>query len=161
MAKLICGIDNGVSGSIGIICEDGSVHFHLTPVKKTLNYTKTKSWLNRIDVVKLEEILTALPVENSHVYLERPMVNPGRFKATVSALRALEATLIVIERLKLPLTYEDSKEWQKEMLPKGLEGTDELKAASLAIGNRLWPSVKFKSDADALLMAEWARRKFV
>ena len=96
--------------------------------------------------------------ESSLVLIERPMVNPARFLASTSALRALEATLIVVEELKLPVRYLDSKEWQSEILPKGVEGPDELKAASLDIGQRLFPSLQFKKDADSILIAEWARR---
>ena len=49
--------------------------------------------------------------------IERPMVNPKRFEATVSALRALEATLIVLESLNIGKEYCDSKGWQKALLP--------------------------------------------
>ena len=52
--------------------------------------------------------------------------------------------------------YVDSREWQKVMLPSGLQG-DELKKASLEVGRRLWPSINFKPDADAMLMARWAQ----
>ena len=67
--------------------------------------------------------------------------------------------MIVIEQLRLPYRYIDSKEWQKELLPSGLAKL-ELKIASLQIGQRLFPNVNFKGfpDADGLLIAEWARR---
>ena len=35
------------------------------------------------------------------VVLERPMVNPSRFKASKSALRAYEATLIILELISI------------------------------------------------------------
>jgi hypothetical protein len=56
--------------------------------------------------------------------------------------------------------YCDSKDWQKDMLPRGCK-KEELKTASLDIGKRLFPSIDWKGfkDADSLLMAEWARRK--
>ena len=95
------------------------------------------------------------------VFLERPFT--GKFnKANVSAARALESTLIALERMELPFEYVDSKEWQKEMLPKGIKGTPELKKASLDIGCRLFPKHKEKikkhGDADGLLIAEYYRR---
>jgi hypothetical protein len=154
------GIDNGVTGSIGVLGPKGIQQFHTTPVKKELNYTKTKAWINRIDTAALKIIFDnlALVPANSLVLIERPMVNPGRFKATVSALRALEATLITVESFNLPIRYVDSKEWQQNILPEGLEGPEELKAASLSIGKRLFPNLTFKKDADSILMAEWARR---
>ena len=96
------------------------------------------------------------------VFLERPMVNPGRFQATASALRAMEATLIVLEMFKLPLQYVDSKQWQKALLPSGIKGPAELKKASMDIGCRMFPHlseiIKKQGDADGLLIAEWARR---
>ena len=93
--------------------------------------------------------------------LERPMVNPGRFKATISAIRCLEATVIALESLYIPYMYIDSKEWQRSMLPDGIKGAPNLKKASLDIGNRMWPSLmnsKMK-DADSLLIAEYCKRK--
>jgi hypothetical protein len=87
------------------------------------------------------------------------MVNPMRFLATTSALRALEATLIVIEQLELPYQYIDSKEWQKALLPHGLK-REELKKAAIDIAKRLFPQFTNLSSgqADALLIAEYARR---
>ncbi len=155
------GIDNGVSGSIAVIGSDSRVSLIFPmPVKKELNYTKAKGWINRVDAEKLRSIIDPF-IEFSKVYLERPMINPKRWKASVSAIRALEATLIVCEQLGLSVQYVDSKEWQKVMLPKGLK-SEELKSASLSIGKRMFPSLKnhFKKDADSLLMAEWARRKY-
>lgn len=148
------GIDNGVSGSIGIINGDEALYLH-TPVKKELNYTKTKQWLHRVDGIELKKILSSYQ-NIVKIAIERPMINPGRFKATVSAIRALEATLIVIEDLKLPYEYCDSKSWQKELLPKDLE-KDELKEASLQIGKRMFPKIDFKgfTDADGLLIAAY------
>lgn len=79
----------------------------------------------------------------------------------MSAIRALEATLTVLEFLKIPYAFCDSKEWQRELLPKGLR-KEELKTASLQVGKRLFPSVNFDGfkDADGLLIAEYCRRKY-
>ena len=155
--KNYLGIDNGVTGSIGIIL-DNEYNYFKTPVKKELSYTKTKQWLNRIDFDALKKDLS---IYNIHIaVIERPMVNPGRFKATMSAMRALEATQIILEQLKIPYQWIDSKEWQKAMLPAGLE-KEELKEASLQIGKRLFPNIKWDDfdDADGILIAEYARRK--
>ena len=150
------GIDNGVTGSIGIVYDESSEFYH-TPVKNELSYTKAKKWIDRIDSVMLKKMLEGHNVKM--VALERPMVDPRKFAATQSAMRALEATLVVIEDLKYPYKYIDSKEWQKEMLPSGLKGT-ELKKASLDIGKRLFPrhAEFFKADADGILIAEYLRR---
>lgn len=155
--KTYIGVDNGVSGSIGIIPHHGADPcFHLTPTESHLSYTKEAKNITRINWNELTELLK--PVSCPFAILERPMVNPQRFQASASALRALEATLIVLESLQIPYRYVDSKEWQKDMLPKGVKG-EALKTASLNIGQRLFPQFKFKGDADGILIAEWARRK--
>ena len=119
--KSYIGIDNGVSGTIGIISE-GKTYFFKTPVKVEQNYTKTKSNVTRIDVLELDRLLQKF--ENPFAVLERPMVNPKRFKATTSALRALEATITFLEASEIGFVYCDSKAWQRELLPKGVKGAD-------------------------------------
>lgn len=153
------GFDNGVSGSIGIISScTTNKQFFLTPTFSSQDYTKKKKNISRVDSNQLKTILAK--IDNPFAILERPMVNPGRFAATASALRCLEATLIILELLTIPYIFIDSKEWQKEMLPKGIKGAPNLKKASLDIGIRLFPEFKnlFKGDADGILIAEWARR---
>jgi len=156
------GCDNGTTGNIGVIAPSETLYFPM-PVKKELNYTKQKQFLHRVDVEKLFGWMKALKETNSEgcfCLVERPMINPQRWKPSMSAIRCLEATLIVLELLKIPFQYIDSKQWQKELLPKGLK-KDELKKASLDIGKRLFPQIdwtKFK-DADGLLIAEWGQRK--
>ncbi|MFA5753900.1 MAG: hypothetical protein WC905_00880 [Patescibacteria group bacterium] len=159
--KISIGIDNGISGTIGII-EENSSRFINTPTVSEQNYTKKKANITRIDFEEMLKILGPYKGVNCFALLERPMVNPQRFQATTSALRALEATLIVLEYLKLPHAYIDSKEWQKSLLPRGVKGTDELKRASLDIGCRLFPQhetlIKHHKDADGILIAEYCRR---
>jgi len=157
------GIDNGVSGTIAILTRCGQLVLHKDmPIKKELSYTKTKQYISRIDTVKLYLILKKYMNKEKDryavCYLERPMVNPGRFKATASALRALEATLIVLERIHIPYRYIDSKEWQRALLPKKIDKA-ELKNAAINIANRIFPGTQVK-DADGLLIAEYARRQY-
>ena len=153
------GIDNGVSGSISIIDSNKNIFYFKTPVIRCLNYTKEKGWIHRINIEELIKILEPHSKDPCKCLLERPMVNPRRFKASTSALRALEATLIVLEQIKMPYQYIDSKEWQKKLLPNGLEGSDELKKASKEVAKRLFPNITVDKDgdADSLLIAEFAR----
>ena len=156
------GIDNGVSGAIGILDNENNIALiYDTPVRKELGYQKTKAkFINRIDCPKLKVLLQPYGID-CKVFIERPMVNPMRFQASVSAVRALEATLIVLEELKIPYSYIDSKAWQKLLLPPKLKGP-ELKTASLDVAHRMFPSTDFKKrkDGDALLIAEYCRRTY-
>ena len=160
--KTIISVDNGTSGSIAIFHGD-EVLFFKTPIKKELSYTKIKKYITRINFNRLHEMLSEFKNINVLAVLERPLVNPGLFTATISAMRSIEATQIILDCLNIPYIFEDSKAWQKEMLPKGLKGK-ELKTASLDIGNRLFPQfrdIKPKHpDRDSLLMGEYARRKY-
>jgi len=156
------GIDNGVSGSVSVIYPNGEWHVKKMPVKKELSYTKKKQYISRIiymDLYKLLLVAKRKSKNNIRVFLERPLLNPTMFKASISALRALESTLIAIEEVGLSLEYLDSKQWQKEMLPKGIKGSGELKKASAQIGERLFPGSIVNGDCDGILIAEWARRK--
>ena len=159
---MIIGVDNGVTGSISAITDDGT-YFYPVPTKKEQSYTKTRQNITRIDYSELLAILVGWTLfEKGTCYIERPYANPVGFKATVSAMRALEATLIAIERAGLPYEYIDSKQWQKNMLPTDIKGTAELKKASVDIGCRLFPqhaeAIRKHKDADSLLIVEWVRR---
>lgn len=162
------GIDNGVSGSIGGITTDGRlVVFQKMPTFSEQDYTKTKKNITRVDVKALRKLMQAIlhlegdDPDRVRVIIERPMVNPTRFKATGSALRCLEAVLIALESLDISKRFVDSREWQKVLLPAGAKG-EELKKASYDIGARLFPRMaktfQKHGDADGLLMAEAARR---
>lgn len=166
MKKLFISIDNGVTGTIGIIGPK-TTEFFKTPVLSEKSYTKVGKNISRIKTKDLKKVLLkALSdngIENTQevaVCLERPMINATRFSASISAARAVEATLIVLEDLELSFQYIDSKEWQKVLLPSGIKGGPELKKASKDIGARLFPQFKDVKhpDRDGILMAEYLRR---
>ena len=170
---IFLGIDNGVSGSIGLIRPGGVATYVKMPTLESLSYTKAKKFINRVDWKTLFAILGA---ESGPYFcmIERPMVQAARFNATLSAIRAVEATLIVLEKLCIPYEFVDSKQWQRALLPSGIwtmekdkngrgylkAFPDDLKKASFSVGKRLFPSVNFAgfTDADGLLIAEYARR---
>lgn len=163
--KLYIGIDNGTTGSIGWVGE-GCGYIH-TPSFVEQSYTKAKKNISRVDrdAVKslFNSIMESMSSNELFTVLERPRVNPMQFTTTISAVRSLEAMLTVLEDLKIPHMYCDSRDWQKVMLPSGTKGTSELKKASLDIGIRLFPDfenmIRKQKDADGLLIAEWARRE--
>lgn len=163
--NIYIGFDNGVTNNgIGVITDNSEASLYPLPTKRELSYTKEAKHITRIDFDALCEIFEKLQArylgDNFIVGLERPMVNSTRFNASLSAVRALEATLIAVEQHSLRYEYIDSKEWQKELLPKNIKGSDELKNASLDVGKRMFPNLVIKKDADGLLMAEYLRRKY-
>lgn len=156
-SKTYIGIDNGVSGAITIISEDNTILLHEnTPVKKHLNYTKKKAFMNRVDFEKLKELLSSAG-SDTFCMIERPMINPTRWVASVSAMRCLEATEIILEQLQIPYQFIDSREWQKELLPSGLAGP-QLKLAADSVAKRLFPKQKIY-NADSILIATYCLRK--
>jgi hypothetical protein len=154
--RIFVGIDNGVTGAITILSESGGVLMHIkTPVKNCLNYTKKKAFHNRVNFKSLYDILQSFR-QNSFCIIERPMIMPMRWKASVSAIRCLEATEIVLEELQIPYQFIDSKEWQKALLPSGL-AKEQLKKAADDVGRRLFPKLMIV-NSDSLLIAEYCRR---
>ena len=100
MSKTWIGIDNGTTGTITIIRGNQIDHFP-TPTKKELSYTKTKQYISRVYYSRLRQILNVEALfdnakDGIFCLIERPMINPMRFKASLSAIRALESTLIVL-----------------------------------------------------------------
>lgn len=160
MSRIYVGIDNGVTGTIGIVGDNIEPKLYKTPVKVEQNYTKAKANITRLDVNAFFALFDGYNRNDITVVMERPLVNPARFKSTVGALRCFEAELIIVELLGLRRIYIDSKEWQKAILPNGTSGED-LKKMSKDIGDRLFPMFDdFKHpDRDGILIAEYARRK--
>ena len=167
MAKLYIGIDNGTSGTIGILGKHNNL-FIETPIIKEQSYTKKKEMISRVDINRLYEVLTkAMEYEECEpsecmVIMERPLINPGMFKTSMNASRTLEAELCVVEMLSIPHVYIDSRQWQRELLPQGIKGSAELKKASKDIGIRIFPAhtelIARHKDADGILIAYWARK---
>ena len=162
--RLTIFIDNGTSGTIGAIDGQGLCAFCPTPTLSMQDYTKAKKTITRIDVVGLSRLLEGFLQDrdksNAMVVLERPMINPARFLASISASRALEATITVLEHLGLPYQFVDSKQWQRGLLPlAGKKGTDSatLKKESMDIGIRMFPQfadlIRKHKDADGILGA--------
>lgn len=169
---LYVGIDNGVSGSIAYVNLRGSKSgVYEIPTFSEQDYMKKKQNVTRIDVKKMKEIFESIAIESIcvenfnkpciRIFLERPLVNPMRFRATLSAVRAWEATLIALSDFRWSYIVIDSRAWQKALLPEGIKGPD-LKVASCTVGKRLFPDhsdwIDSHRDADSLLIAEHARR---
>ena len=166
------GVDNGATGAIGVIGIGPKPFMFLPPVKNEQDYTKKAQNITRIDWEAYRKLLSEMVVmptmlkygseASIKAFIERPFVNPGAFRTTVCAVRAFEATIIVMEHLGIPWQPIDSRAWQSKLLPEGLKGAPKLKKASRDIGIRMFPhledQIKAQKDADGLLIAEWARR---
>jgi hypothetical protein len=166
--QITVGIDNGQSGSIGILGA-GRCVFEKIPTQAYLHYGKKGTIGQRLNRGALESLLEE-HLENLedrgwqvagrlHVFIERPF--SGKFmNAVLPAHRFFEATIIVMEDMfaGAGLGYEvvDSGPWQKGVLGN-VKGSAELKKASLLRGIQLYPQFKDiitkHGDADGLLMA--------
>lgn len=161
MSKVYIGIDNGTTGTIGIVGDNVQPQIYHTPVKCEQDYTKAKKNISRLDCEEFMRILKQYFPSDICVVCERPMINPTRWNASMTAIRCWEAQLIILEVLGISHQFVDSKEWQRMLLPKGIKGSNEQKKASKDIGKRLFPMLaNFKhTDFDGVLIAEYARRK--
>lgn len=156
------GIDNGPSGTLGILRE-GEYAFFETPVVKVQDYTKAKKQVSRIDQDALRGILASYNTGLVKALIERPLKNPKLFNASWSAAICHEATLIALEEFGIGYEFCDSREWQKVLLPQGTKGSPALKAASADIGSRMYPlcaeKIRKHGDADGLLIATYLSRR--
>ena len=152
------GIDNGVTGTIG--CVGSTTYYGKMPVKRVRKYTVKESYIRRVDVRKLKELLTLLiNGQDYKIVLENPMTSFKGANTAISA-RAWEATLIALEQLGLEYETVPAVRWQKYLFPQAI-GRDHQKALSLQLGNELYPELVGKGkDADGLCIAIYAQRKY-
>ena len=157
------GLDNGNSGTTGIVNDSGMAAFFHIPVRSEISHTKKKANITRIDFPKLVALFERVKAKGTvRLVLEGPYINGLAFNASIISARVFEATLIAIEQVQLPYVIITAQSWQKAMLPTGTKGRKEQKKASSEIGTRLFPQfaekIKKHGDADGLLIAEYARR---
>lgn len=176
----------GHRGTIAcLIPEYNYIDFQCTPIIQALDYTKEIQYLNRINHIELKkwfekQINFAKQFYKTEikpiVILERPMVNPQRFKQSKSALRAFEATLIVLELLQLNYIIIDSKQWQHYFFGKNTLQID-LKFESMKLGlltlnnikgnlneleiQKMTKCITNHGDADSLLICKYAFEQLI
>ena len=163
-------IDNGVTGRYAVRVGK-RISFNKMPVFKQQEYTKKKQNVSRIDVPQLYmELFKYLRGTDTAIFmLERPMINPRRYKASFSAIRCLEATLITLELLqrkhgRVYYFFVDSKEWQSAIIPNAT-GASKAKALSLKSASRDYGLLHYPQfgkellrssvDGDALAMVDY------
>lgn len=184
MDKIYLGIDNGPSGSIGIVPNGlgPSPQFLKTPVTKQQDYTIKVKNINRLNAKEFFKILEDLKKHGVDLMaiLEKPFINAKMFNTSVIAARCFEAQLCILESLEIPYQFISAQQWQKPLLPhvplkkkdgetskekqvRVAENRRKIKKTSVDIGIRLFPTlndaIEKQGDADGLLIAEYARRQ--
>lgn len=182
--KLVIGLDNGATGTVcSIIPEMNYIDFIQTPSIISLDYPKDLQYISRIDINELskwikKKIKKAKKFYNQPikmiVVMQRPMVNPQRFKQSGNALRALEATIIMLQSLQIDYVIIDSKKWQHYFFGKNTMILD-LKAQSMKKGLQILNNYKIRvkdkelmsdiikkhGDADGMLICQFAVEKMI
>lgn len=147
--RAFCGIDPGKSGAMAVIKPDGEVYLHA--------YTDPLCYLS--DLKTLKETMDPVFV------IERLFARPGKFssaKANFELGRCCGELETMFAMLGVGFQAVTPQRWQKEF---GVSGD---KDAHVQIARQLFPNVSlrrtdrcktdFDGFADALLMAEYARR---
>lgn len=159
--KIYIGVDNGNSGAISIIYPTTAIWTCLMPTIKVGKET----W---IDDIVLRDILNAAG-ENKFVVFEQGQKQP-KFgcKGNFSQGYSFGVVRTTIRQNGIPHTAVNPRDWQKAMHLGVRSAGMDTGAASIEACRRLFPDVSLVPPgcrvphdgiADALLMAEWGRRR--
>lgn len=187
-SNIVFGIDNGSTGTVScIIPYNNYVSFIQTPSRECLDYTKQIQYISRIDYNVFKQWFKNNLKKGNKIYkqqlkpiviLQRPMVNPQRFKQSGHALRAFQATILLLEQLELQYIIIDSKKWQHHFFGKNTSQLD-LKKQSLQLGIKIIQQICNNSqqknegceemkqcirkhgDADGLLICKYGAQKLI
>ena len=149
MKKVFIGVDPGKSGAMAVVEPDGNVYF--------VSYTAQLCYLN--------DLKTLSNTAHMVVVIERLFARPGKLssaKANFELGRCMGELETMLAMVGLPFQEVTPQAWQKEF---GVSGD---KQTHIDCAKRLFPGVPLKRSekcvkdfdgyADALLMAEYARR---
>jgi hypothetical protein len=136
--RYFIGIDNGVTGGVCVLDEKEQIILTSpVPVFKTKNFQKKEKNVTRVSIADYETLLKSIGEGEKEALIERPLINPSRFEATLSAIRCLEATLICLESHGISYSFIDSKQWQKRFLGDKAKA-ERLKTDSINYAKRKW-----------------------
>jgi crossover junction endodeoxyribonuclease RuvC len=162
--KTYVGIDPGLTGAFGVIYEGDVITYAKVfdiPVQRVADKGFVKNAVNASQFAHdLFEQVTEWP---SGVVLEHTSAMPGQGVGSMFSMGDSFGCLRgVLEALQLEVTLVRPAEWKKEM---GLTGKQ--KDGALDMARQLFPEIsvsrlgrkKDHNRAEALLLAEWMRRK--
>lgn len=184
--NIIFGMDNGSTGTLCCLVKEDKdyINFIETPSFQELDYTQELQTINRIDLKKIKDWIenninnVKKIINNDNIkcvaILQRPMVNPQRFKQSLHAIRAFEATLILLEMCNIEYIIIDSKKWQHYFFGKNTTQID-LKFESMKLGLNIINDIKQNEkekelmlncikkhgDADGLLISKYGMEKLI
>ena len=162
--KIIIGIDPGLDGAVCILYENGEIDFYDTPTLEIKSGRKKKREYNVNEMANNMRIsLPMYPSRDILVVLEKIHSMPGQgVRSMFSMGEGFGIWKGIIAGLNLSLELVTPQAWKKEMM----DGSGKDKDASRQKAIQLFPNIADKLSrkkdhgrADALLMAEYIRRK--
>lgn len=177
--KFYAGIDPGKSGFIAIVVDDRVLAFRIP----TYKVGKTKKEYDRreiLDVIKrlAEGAVVGLDKEGVHVVIEKQQIMPKQGASSAFTIGFGYGLLVMALEGRVPYSEVTPSVWKREMaltLPskdtKGMSPNvrkKRLKEIALREAQRLFPGETFIPEggrtpnadmAEAVLLAEWGRRK--
>lgn len=150
------GIDPGKTGAVVILQEDNS---HIGVYDTPVIVTKTKIEYN---IAEMANILREYALNSTTIYIEKVNAMPGQGVVSMFSFgKGFGIWLGIISAFQLPLTLVTPQMWKKEMM-QGMAMKDDarLRACFLFPSYaHLFSEKKHIGRADAILIAEYARRK--
>lgn len=163
--RLFIGIDNGISGAYAALTQDGLV-VELAPLPVTKIKTATV-----LDVTVFKTILSELcSNKRPHILIESAQKFSRGKNALTSTWMCYGSLWTILEISGYAWEPVSPKKWQQAMFAEHVRTKDQSsKQASIYVAKHLFPETRLtrtekskKPDsgmADALLIAEYARRK--
>jgi hypothetical protein len=164
---IFIGVDPGLDGAIAAVDSSGAlVHTCVMPV-----LGKKGEGKRLLDNAGLLEALRHLRVGAAGVALEVQQAMPGQGVSSMFAIgRGFGALEMAVVSCGYPMHQVRPQAWQKAMLA-GTPDNMDTKARAALVCQRLWPRADLRASErarkahegipDALLLAEWLRRKLV
>ena len=156
MSGFVIGIDPGITGALACLDREGIV-VDVWPMPR-----RDEGKVRHPDGATLRRILTTWPVRL--VAVEKVHAMPGQGVSTMFAFGCNWGYVLgVLVCMGLPYELVTPQAWQKAMFASQPKRKDiDIKKATRAFADRRWPQWSTNpGKADALCIAEWARRYLI